>query len=192
MSASSAKSEDVKSPAGQPLEFRHLDAACRRDGFSCGLHEIDKWFRKTSVRCHDGFKSRVTTAHFLGNTSPVGFYSLRIALEDESLLDRSDRHILRPERRVFASLQLEYIAVQRSLLGMGLGEQVLIHAVNAFHDVVLATGIVAMTLVAANERAVRFYERLAFRRYGSAGSQRMLLPALTAVEMRRLLAPPTD
>lgn len=170
-----------------PLEWRPLDDICRREGFLCGHTEIDKWFRKQSLKEHSAFKSRCTTAHFLDNPAPVGFFSLRIALEDESLLESRLRQLLRSEKRVFASVQLQYIAVQRNLQRRRIGTILLIKAINEFASVVFSTGIVAMTLIAANERAAKLYQTLGFAPYGPPETRRMFLPALTAVEMVRRL-----
>lgn len=41
-----------------------------------------------------------------------------------------------------------------------------------------------MTLVARNQRAADFYNKLGFEYYGGPGSMRMLLPAQSAIDLR--------
>jgi GNAT superfamily N-acetyltransferase len=183
----------VESLLGSPspaatLEFRSLGDPCRCDRFSCGDQDIDKWFRGKAAKQHGNLRCRVVTAHFVGNDAPVGFYSMCWRLEPEDLLHSDDRQwfsrFFRPESGMFATLQLQHVAVQKPLQRQGFGTVIMGHALNAYLNVVVTAGDIPLTLVAKNKDVESFYFDLGFRRYGeSVDMPRMLLPSASVLEL---------
>src|SRR4051812_9589645 len=91
------------------LEFRLLDGKCNRRGFFCGEKELDKWFRDKAANRHAKYTSRVTTVHFPGNDSPIGFYALCLHSEPTTYLSKIQQQ-LGWDTVVFPAVQLIYLA----------------------------------------------------------------------------------
>jgi GNAT superfamily N-acetyltransferase len=168
-----------------PLEFKRLTAACRRDAFSCGNSEIDRWFRRQSLKQHISMRFRVITAHTEGTNSLVGFYALTIRLEKESNLDREHRLFTFSQDGYFATVRLGWIAVQRSMQRKGYGTIIMGAVLRDFYEISVRTGIYAITLTAADRRTAEFYEKLGFVHYGTpvARQPAMLLPSRSVIEI---------
>ena len=172
-------------PQSSPtIEFKPLSSDHWGGAFSCGVPEIDKWFRNNSGSMHKKFRSRVVTAHHIGNPAPVGFHALSLQLQDEKLLSGGERQLFRAQQRVFTSINIDYLAVARVLQGNGVGRLLLGHAIEIFYNAVVSFGVPVMTVVAVDERTCEFYSKLGFRRYGPTATQpRMLLPAQSVVDL---------
>lgn len=124
------------------------------------------------------------TAHLVGNENPVGFYALTTRLEADNLLSPDHRLFSRAEKGYFTSVQLFYLAVQRSMQRQGLGTIIMGDVLRSFYEVANKTGIFALTLVAIDEPTAQFYRKLGFAPYGpNSGQPRMLLPAQTVIEL---------
>ena len=166
------------------LEFRRLSGDCPRSTFGCGHTEIDRWFRQNSLKYHNKHRARVVTAHLVGNKNPVGFYALTTKLEADDLLPADHRLFSRAEQGYFTSVQLFYLAVQRSMQRQGLGTIIMGDVLRSFYEVANRTGILALTLVAIDEPTTEFYRKLGFVPYGpNGGRPRMLLPAQIVIEL---------
>jgi GNAT superfamily N-acetyltransferase len=138
---------------------------------------------------HTQFNSRVTTAHFDASDDCVGFYSMRLALENEIHLDKMSSLKRHAQNRMFAALQLEWLAVRREHQSKGTGTIMMGRVLDVFVRSVLEFGLPVMILVAANHRAASFYKKLGFEHYGGSGSMRMLLPAKSALDLYNLHRP---
>ncbi|WP_295191129.1 N-acetyltransferase [uncultured Brevundimonas sp.] len=171
------------------LEFRPLSDDCPRGAFSCGDRDIDRWFLKKADDSHREFQSRVTTVHAPTGLCPVGFFALSWIAERESLLPQSPK-----SRDYFPALHLEYVAVRRDFQGHGIGQYIMGRVLELYLDAADATAVPALTLIALNERAERFYKDLGFAPYAReefGAGKRMLLPIQTALELRKS-SPPTQ
>lgn len=105
-------------------------------------------------------------------------------MQDERLLDGSQRQLFRSVSKVFPSINIDYLAVDRRVQGNGIGKFLLGSAIEAFHKAIMIFGVPVMTLVAVDERTCEFYSKLGFRRFGPDVRQpRMLLPAQTVVDL---------
>lgn len=176
-------SQKTNPPEPPTLEFKRLAADCNRGAFYCGDNDIDRWFKNNALQHHNDLKARVVTAHLLGNPAPVGFYATTIRIEPESWLE--GRWFSRPQSGYFSSVQLCSVAVHRKMQRQGIGRVMMAYAIKDFYEIVMKTGIFAMTLVALDKEVAKFYEKLGFVQYGDkeATMPRMLLPAQSVVEM---------
>lgn len=166
------------------LEFRPLSDDCPRGAFSCGDRDIDRWFLKMACESHRRFQSRVTTVHAPGDPCPVGFFALSWIAEREALLPQSPR-----SRDYFPALHLEYVAVRTEYQGKGVGLYIMGRVLELYLDAAETTAVPALTLIALNERAERFYADLGFAPYARkdiGNGRRMLLPIQTALDLRRV------
>jgi len=163
------------------LEFRPLSDDCPRGAFSCGDRDIDRWFFKMADDSHRRFQSRVTTVHAPEDPCPVGFFALSWIAERESLLPQSPR-----SRAHFPALHLEYVAVRREYQGRGVGLHIMGRVLELYLDAAETTAVPALTLIALNERAEKFYAELGFAPYARkefGAGLRMLLPIQTALDL---------
>jgi len=170
----------------RPLEFRRLAADCGRGAFVCGDRDIDRWFRENALDHHNDLTCRVVTAHLADMPEPVaGFYAMTIRLEKEIELGGKNAAGSKGQGGQFAVVQLCYVAVQRDLQNQGYGTVLMGAALQDFYDVVIRTGIFAMTLQAANRDLMEFYQKLGFIVYGNtfAIMPKMILSAEAVIEI---------
>lgn len=171
------------------LEYRPLSRDRRREVFSCGERDIDKWFNGRSPwRSHASFESRVTTVHPRGNPAVCAFYSLRMITEDEALLGTSSLLRVRSPSGAFPAMQLEWLAVHRARQKTGIGTVVMGRVLDVFIQAIDTIGVPALTCRAINRDVAKFYQGLGFAEYGVANDlmPRMLLGAQTALELKRI------
>lgn len=169
-----------------PLKISPLVDPPRRGAFACGERDIDEYFLDKAHKHHSGLRCRISVAHSAVDDTLVGFYGLSIKLESEQLLDKAFHGKVRAERAQFASVHLDWLAVQKPLQRQGNGTTIMGAALRSFYDVVMVTGIIGMTLVALDAKAVAFYESLGFAKYGPLVlPQKMFLPAQTVVDLVR-------
>ena len=166
------------------LRYEPLSAACPKGAFSCGDSDIDSWFLKRSHDQHDRLRCRVTTVHLGDNPAVVAFYSLRVTLEDETLLAPSNPIKFWATARVFPSLHLEWLAVHGPYQGKKIGTVIMGRVLETFRDAVLETGLPVLTLIPINDRVRAFYTRLGFDPYAAhKGRPNLMLPGQSVLDM---------
>jgi ribosomal protein S18 acetylase RimI-like enzyme len=166
------------------LEYRPLSPDCATGAFSCGHDEIDQWFLKKAHNHHGQLRSRVTTVHAT-NGDLLAFFALRITLEDENLLVKTDPIRAFANRRQFPALHLEYLAVASAHQKQQIGTIVMGQILDKFHDAVVHLGVPVLTLVPVDDGTLAFYERLGFHHYAAhKGMRNMMLPGKTVLDMR--------
>jgi GNAT superfamily N-acetyltransferase len=106
-----------------------------------------------------------------------------MTLEEDRLLDKYSHLRQHSLGKWFPALQIHYIAVQKELQGQGIGTIIMGRIVEIFRGAANSLGTPVMTLVALNPRAARLYGSLGFVSYGGSGSTRMLLPALSVLDL---------
>lgn len=180
--------EEAPKPDDSPeLEFRRLSSECKVSAFCCGVSEIDKWFRKHALAEHAKLKSRVITAHLSGNANPCGFYALSINVEpDKYFIEKSQRAFFDRWFRSghLATVHLSWIGVQRSMQRNGIGKIIMGHAFREFYEIVIRTGIAALTLNSIDVETKEFYKKLGFLEYGCDPSMpKMFLTANAVMDL---------
>lgn len=169
-----------------PLEYKPLSVD-PRGAFSCGVPEIDKWF-KSSWKKHQNFNHRITTIHFEGDKQILAFYAMSMKLEEERMLTpkekKSWRELFNPSGRSFVCLNLDYVAVRTESQSQGIGTIIMGKIIAEFASIASTCGIELMTGSAINPDRCRFYESLGFQKYGHADHRpQIFLPALSAMEI---------
>lgn len=169
-----------------PLEFRPL-AESSRAAFSCGVAEIDRWFKKCAKK-HSRLAHRVTTVHFENDPAIIGFYAFSMKLTNERMLTRDEFREwgLRFSvwQKDFICLNFDYLAVASNQQGRGVGTVIMGRVISEFAKVASICGIELMTGSAINEQVGAFYQRLGFIKYGHAkNSPQIFLPAISALEI---------
>lgn len=158
------------------LKFKPLAMNLSREAFSCGDHDIDRWFRKKAWDHHNSLQCRVHTA-FSEDGQLLGFYAFCVTVEEERFLDRNSHLKKHAIRRSFPALQVHYLGVQKEHQGKKIGTILMGRIIDIFREAASTLGLPVMTLRAINDRAARLYSRMGFVKYGGTGSKTMLLPA---------------
>lgn len=158
-----------------------------REAFSCGVAEIDKWFKGCQSH-HNKFRHRVTTVHNSDDGSIVAFYALSIKLESERMLTSSDKSAWRDSfnssDQKFICLNLDYLAVASAHQRKFVGTVVMGRVIEEFANIAMSCGIEIMTGSAISTKIFQFYQRLGFKQYGfSQHTPQMFLPALSAIDV---------
>jgi GNAT superfamily N-acetyltransferase len=169
-----------------PLEFRRLAADCARGAFVCGDREIDRWFREKALTEHEDLTCRVVTAYVVGRSDRVvGFYAMTIRLQKEIELSQRGAAGVRGQSGQFSSVHLCNVAVHRDLQRQGYGTVIMGAALKDFYEIVVRTGIFAMTLQAANRDLMDFYTKLGFIAFGNSHAimPKMILSAEAVIEI---------
>jgi len=168
------------------LNIKRLTEECGRGAFLCGDAEIDRFFKNEAWEDQRKLNLLTWAAHLNDDQRPMGFYSLTVITQPDSMLDGQYRSLarVRLSKGQFASIRLGWLAVKRDLQGQGWGTIMMGHIIRECYEVIIRTGIFGITLTARNTRAAVFYERLGFVRYGrNNDSPDMFLPAQSVSEI---------
>lgn len=114
---------------------------------------------------------------------PAAFYALALHSGSVEDLDETEKNS-GWESPGFPCVHLIYFAVVRPMQRQGIGTIALMHALEAVYRISRVAGTYAVTLDAIDENAVKFYERIGFRKYGPAkAAPSMLLPIFSIVDL---------
>ena len=139
----------------EPLDSRHDRAA-----FSCGLPELDRYLARQAGQDVRRRIARVFVCTAGDVDAVLGFYTLSaLSIDLASLPDALSRRL--PRHPVPCAL-IGRLAVDRSVHGHGIGRMLLADAVKRTVAAGEAVAMHALIVDAANEDAIRFYERFGF------------------------------
>lgn len=131
-----------------------------RQGFDCGRPELNDWLRKVARQHQDKGLSKTFVA--TGEDTPnriLAYYALTLAeLENRHLPE--DWHKKLPHR--IPGVRLGRLAVDQHYQGKGLGELLLVDALNRARRIYTEAGGIGLFVDAIDERAAGFYRRFGF------------------------------
>lgn len=173
-------------------EIVPLDPALHdRDGFSCGVAQVDNFLRRTAnkLAAADNLRVFVMTD---GTARIAGFYALNAhAVDYSDLPPRFAR--TRPGHGSIPAAYISMIGVDLQYAGQGLGGDLLVDALTRILRAADSIGIAVVMLdvlddgdAALIQRRTRLYESYGFTALAS-NPLRLFLPVAT---IRRLLLPP--
>lgn len=139
-----------------PLERTH-----DRTSFDCGESALNDFLRNYARQNQTENVGRTWVATMPGERGVVGFYTLTVASVAREHF--SAEELKRVPRYPVPVAHLGRLAVDRSVQKTGLGEHLLMHALEQILRVSQVVGIFAVEVRAKNERARRFYERYGFK-----------------------------
>lgn len=166
----------------KPLHGSHVGA------FSCGEHELDRWFKKRALDEHKKYHARVTVATFEGEANPVAFYALSTRLVNERDLAKNEKNLwgqtYKKYDQVYICLSLDYLAVAKKYQKQGLGKIIMGRVLDEFVTIAKMSSIQLLTGRAISRDVFQFYKNLGFLEYGTDSRQpSMFLAARTVIEM---------
>mgnify|MGYP001612405852 CR=1 FL=1 len=140
----------------QPFTGRH-----DRSAFASASAQLDAWLRHTAQRHQRRGISKTFVA--VSDEEPrriLGFYALTAC---EIPTEELPEDLARKLPRKTPGIRLGRLAVDRSVQGQGLGEHLLIDAIERARRVLEHVGVHALFVDAKDEQAAAFYRKYAFR-----------------------------
>ena len=144
----------------QSWNVERLAKRHNRAHFSCGDESLDSYLKKYAGQNERLNVSRHYVAVEPDSAAVLGYYSLSASSVAWDTLPGDARKKL-PKYPVPVA-HLGRLAVDQSMQGRGLGEFLMVNALARIVRVANEIGIQAVEIVAATERAKRFYERYGF------------------------------
>ena len=140
----------------QPLTGRHA-----RNAFESASEPLDAWLRHTA-RQHQrrGISKTFVAVSDEAPSRILGFYALTAC---EILTDELPEDLAKKLPRKTPGIRLGRLAVDRSVQGQGLGEHLLMDAIERARLVLEHIGVHALFVDAKDERAAAFYSKYGFR-----------------------------
>lgn len=138
-----------------PVSKKH-----ERDSFDCGVAELDEYLRRYARQSEEQGFGRTHVAVYPGENRVLGYFMLRTGEFDVSLLPEETRR--RFPRYAVPVVHLARLAVDRSVQGQGLGEELLLTALQTALDISRRAGAFAVEVLAISEGAKSFYVHYGF------------------------------
>lgn len=158
-------------PVIEPLVRSH-----DREGFDCGIPELNGYLRRQAAQDTRRGVSRVYVARERGSSKVLGYYTLSAASFGKKSLSEKEAKRL-PHYPIPAAL-LGRLAVDRSCHGQGLGKYLLFDALHRVLHAAETLAVYALVVDAKNDDARAFYERYGFMRFSDTPS-RLFIPIET-------------
>jgi ribosomal protein S18 acetylase RimI-like enzyme len=140
--------------------IERLARAHARAEFRCGDEELDEYLRRFARQNDERSIARTFVAALPGTTVVLGYYSVRAGAVAFEALPEDERRRL--PRYPVPVVHLARLAVDHRAQGRGLGETLLMDALQRALRVSNELGMLAVEVQAKNERARAFYERYGF------------------------------
>ena len=140
----------------QPLTGRH-----DRSGFASGSEPLDAWLRQVAQQ-HQirGISKTYVAVEVDAPERILGYYALTVC---EVLSEELPSGLARRLPRRVPGVRLGRLAVDRSLQGQGIGELLLMNAIERCQLVLEHVGVHALFVDAKDDRAASFYAKYGFR-----------------------------
>ncbi|EGV32629.1 GCN5-like N-acetyltransferase [Thiorhodococcus drewsii AZ1] len=139
----------------QPLTGSH-----DRRGFDCGRVELNDWLAKVARQHQNkGLSKTFVAVQEQAPSAILGYYALTLTEVDTAVLPESHSKRL---PRIIPGVRLGRLAVGHQHQAKGLGELLLMNAIERVHAIRAHAGVVGLFIDAIDDQAVGFY-----RRYGA-------------------------
>lgn len=140
----------------EPLGKEHNKAS-----FSCGISELDKFLKEQASQ---QMRKKMSTTYVLtqnGEMEIMGYYSLAAYGINTKLLPQ---HITKrlPKYDQAPATLLGRLAVNNHYQGLGIGEYLLVSALQKSYDISQLQGSLCVIVEAINQNAVNFYKKYGF------------------------------
>ncbi len=159
--------------------------------FECGIRDVDRFIKKDARKHH----KRGQTITFCGREKPtgtlLGYYCLSMDAHPTSELPskiKNGSHV--QSEKAFPAVYMPYLGVNRGWQGKGIGEHLLMDAVDRAGLIAENVGYFGMTLRAISPETRKFYCKLGFVPFTDADTfpVLMILPRRSIVETREMAA----
>lgn len=156
-----------------------LDPNMDRAGFSCGNTTIDNFFKNNARKQHQNHQARVYIAAY--NGLPIGYYYLVVKSSlPEEVGGTAEKKFERAGS--VPTIYLGMIGVSSQYQRCGLGQLLMLDAMQNTLRVAKLAGVYALTLDALNEDVAKLYEKWGFKRFIEKGlSMYIAIPTIIAL-----------
>jgi GNAT superfamily N-acetyltransferase len=137
--------------------IRSLDPKDDRSSFDCGVASLNEWLQKTAKQHQEKNFSRTFVAILPSDPHRIAGYYALAATSVESA-GMSGKKL---PRNVSAVL-LARLAVDKNNKGQGLGEYLLMHALDAVVSTAQTVGVQCVVVDAIDDEAANFYKKYGF------------------------------
>ena len=148
-----------------PLTIELLDKKKHnRSTFVCGNESLDNYIRKQASQ---ELKKKVSTVFVLidsPNVDIIAYYTLSAYTVDVSSLNESFAKTV-PRYPLLPATLLGRLAVSQAYQGKGIGELILVDALQRVLEATTQIASLAVVIEAIDENAVSFYQRYGFRQF---------------------------
>ena len=142
------------------LTIQSLSGNHKRNEFDCGRAELNDWLRGFARQHQDkGISQTFVAVEPEAPTRILGYYALTVC---EVLTQELPPSMAAKLPRKVPGIRLGRLAVEASVQGRGLGELLLMDAIQRSCSVKANIGIHALFVDAKDERASAFYKRYGF------------------------------
>lgn len=163
----------------EPLGKQH-----DRSTFSCGVFELDDWFRRRAGQDERRNIARVFVA-VDSELGPIGFYSLSsFRLDFDELPEELARKL--PRYDGIPAALIGRLARDSRVRGKGVGALLVADAVRRILSAGRSLAVFAIIVDAKDERAATFYEGFGFRRFPLRPKRLFLLASSAATALERM------
>lgn len=143
------------------LSIQPLSGRYDRRAFESGSEPLDTWLRETAQQHQRrGLSKTFVATSDDAPTRILGFYALTAC---EVVSDDLPEEMAKRLPRRVPGLRLGRLAVDRSVQGQGLGELLLVNAIERSRTVLEQVGVFALFVDAKDNRAAAFYRKYGFR-----------------------------
>ncbi len=143
------------------LKIQPLTGRQNRSRFESGSAPLDRWLRETALQHQERNLSKTFVA--IADNDPeriLGFYALTVC---EVRSDELPKSLAKRLPRNVPGVRLGRLAVDRSIQGQALGEQLLMDAAVRARKVTAQVGIHTLFVDAKDEHAAAFYRHFGFQ-----------------------------
>jgi ribosomal protein S18 acetylase RimI-like enzyme len=137
-----------------------LDRSHLREPFDCGEPALNEFLKKYARQNQESDVGRTYVATRPGETRVLGFYTIGTGSVSFATLPPTERKRL--PRYPIPTVHIGRLAVDRSVARKGLGETLLMHALERAAKVSDLIAVRVVEVVAKNDAARRFYLRYGF------------------------------
>lgn len=138
-----------------------LNKSHDRQAFSCGKASLDDFLHHLVTQYEKRRLGRTYVAIDAGSTLVAGFYALAAGSLDMSVLPEDMQKKL--PRHPIPTIHIARLAVDLKTRGQGLGETLLMHALETAVDLSESLGVFGIDVWAIDDEASAFYEKYGFR-----------------------------
>ena len=141
--------------------FCPIDGSVGKDAFDCGIPELNEYLQQYASQNHKkGMAKTFVAIPQAGDRIVAGYYSVSMSqIERESLPENHSKGL---PRYPVPALLIGKLAVDKSMQGRGLGEELLVSALKKAARISAEVGIFAVRVDAINQQAKNFYLKYGF------------------------------
>lgn len=149
--------------------------------FSCGIKELDTYLKQQAGQETKKMVTAVYIIRKIKSAEVIGYYTLSTnSIELTNLPESSIRKL--PKYKALPALLIGRLAIDINYQGQGIGEKMLLDALNRSYLLSKQVGCFAVIVDAKDKKSSNFYEKYGFKR-SIKKPYKLYLPMLTIINL---------